>query len=459
MNFGEKIFDYKEEILRDLNELISIQSVSGTDPEEAEKALDYILGRAKEMGFETKKVGKVAGHAQFGEGKELAAVLAHVDVVPAGEGWSVSPFALTEKDGRLYGRGVVDDKGPAVIALYCLKALKDSGIEPKRRIRIIFGAEEEIGMNDMETYFASEELPDMAFTPDSEYGICLKEKGIMQLEVSAQSHDGTILTEFQSGGAVNAVPSKAHALVDCTESEDNQLRRFADAKPGEYDFIYTMDGLHISAKGKAAHASTPELGLNMATHLIRILAANFGQFALGSLCSFIDDAIGLEIDGSSLDIACSDEESGALTVNLGRVDINENICRALIDVRYPVTADSGRILRRIRQRAAYDGLKTKLLNNEYPLSMEKDAPVIEILSQAYENVIGEKPELYSTGGGTYARTLNNRGVAFGPTFSGDETHIHDVDESIDTENFWTHARICLEAIKGLCGVPPQSIRI
>ena len=457
MNFGEKIFDYKEEILRDLNELISIQSVSGTDPEEAEKALDYILGRAKEMGFETKKVGKVAGHAQFGEGKELAAVLAHVDVVPAGEGWSVSPFALTEKDGRLYG--VVDDKGPAVIALYCLKALKDSGIEPKRRIRIIFGAEEEIGMNDMETYFASEELPDMAFTPDSEYGICLKEKGIMQLEVSAQSHDGTILTEFQSGGAVNAVPSKAHALVDCTESEDNQLRRFADAKPGEYDFIYTMDGLHISAKGKAAHASTPELGLNMATHLIRILAANFGQFALGSLCSFIDDAIGLEIDGSSLDIACSDEESGALTVNLGRVDINENICRALIDVRYPVTADSGRILRRIRQRAAYDGLKTKLLNHEYPLSMEKDAPVIEILSQAYENVIGEKPELYSTGGGTYARTLNNRGVAFGPTFSGDETHIHDVDESIDTENFWKHARICLEAIKGLCGVPPQSIRI
>lgn len=449
MNFGKKILDYKEEIMHDLNELISIKSVSGEDKAAAEKALDYILGRAEEMGFAVKKVSDKSGHAEFGEGKELAAVLAHVDVVPSGDGWSTDPFTLTEKDGRLYGRGVVDDKGPAIIALYSLKALKDSGIVPKRRIRLIFGAAEEIGMNDMEEYFSKEEMPTMSFTPDSEYGICLKEKGIMQLEVSAPSHDGTILTEFHSGNAVNAVPSKAYALIDCTESEDNQLRRFADAKPGEYDFIYTMDGLSIFAKGKAAHASTPEFGLNSATHLIRILAANFGQFVLGSLCSFIDDAIGLETDGASLGIDYSDEESGELTVNVGRVDIDENICRALIDIRYPVTADSGRILRRVRQRAAIDGLKTKLLNHEYPLSVEKDAPIITVLSEAYETVIGEKPELYSTGGGTYARTLNNTGVAFGPTFAGDETHIHDADESVDTDNFWQHAQICLEAIKGM----------
>ena len=303
MIFGEKIFDYKEEIIRDLNELISIQSVSSTNAEEAEKALDFILSRAKEMGFETKKIGKVAGHAQFGEGQELAAVLAHVDVVPAGEGWSVPPFELTETNGRLYGRGVVDDKGPAIVALYCLKALKDSGIEPKRRIRVIFGAEEEIGMNDMETYFAAEELPDMAFTPDSEYGICLKEKGIMQLEVSAPNHDGTILTEFQSGGAVNAVPSKAYALVDCTESEDNQLRRFADAKPGEYDFIYTMDGLHISAKGKAAHASTPEKGLNPGLAIARIIERmhklnNYSGSSL-RLSTLICCRIGTEAYGTS----------------------------------------------------------------------------------------------------------------------------------------------------------------
>ena len=445
---GKTILDYMDDIKHDLNELIAIRSVSCSGSELPEQALDYILGKAKQMGFTVKKTGNIAGHIEYGEGDELAAVLAHVDVVPAGEGWTAEPFRLTEKDGRLYGRGIVDDKGPAITALYCLKALKDNGIVPKRRIRLIIGAAEEIGMHDMETYFASEQMPDMACTPDSEYGICLKEKGIMQLEVSAPVHDGTLLTEFHSGNAVNAVPSKAYALVDCTESEDNQLRRFADARPGEYDFIFTQDGLHIEARGKAAHASTPELGLNIAVHLIKILAANFGEFVLGSLCSFIDDAIGLEMDGDSLGIACSDEESGKLTVNLGRVDIDENVCRALIDVRYPISADSGGILRKIRQRAAIDGLKTRLISHELPLSMDREAPVIKILSDAYENVMGEKPELYSTGGGTYARTLNNCGVAFGPAFKGDATHIHDADESISAEHFNQHAMICMEALYG-----------
>ena len=440
------ILDYMQEIRHDLNELIAIPSVSCDGSQQPERALDYMLSRAEKMGFRTKKIGSVAGHIEYGDGEEIAGILTHVDVVPAGDGWSTDPFALTEKDGRLYGRGIVDDKGPAMIALYCLKALKDSGIVPKRKIRLILGAAEEIGMHDMEAYFASEEMPSMAFTPDSEYGICLREKGIMHLEVSAPSHDGTILTEFHSGNAINAVPSKAYALVDCTESEDNQLRRFADARPGQYDFIFTQDGLHIEAYGKAAHASTPEAGLNIAMHLTKILAANFGEFALGSLCSFLDDAIGLETDGVSLGIACRDKESGKLTVNVGRVDIDESICRALLDIRYPISADSGGILRRIRQRAAIDGLKTKLISHELPLSMSEDASVIQILSSAYENVMGEKPELYATGGGTYARTLHNCGVAFGPAFKGDDPHIHDVDESISVEHFRQHAMICMEAV-------------
>lgn len=450
MSFGNKILDYKSDILHDLDELIAIESVSCEDKDAAEKALDYILEKGREMGFAVRKTGSVAGHIEFGEGEELAAVLCHVDVVPAGDGWSTEPFRLTEKDGRFYGRGVVDDKGSAVIALYCLKAMKDSGIVPSRRIRLICGAAEEIGMNDMQTYFSTEELPGMAFTPDSGYGICIKEKGILQVEVSSQQHDGTTLTEFQSGNAVNAVPAKAYALIDCTENEDHQLRRFADAKAGEYDFIYTIDGLKISATGKAAHASTPEQGLNMATHLIRILAANFGQFVLGSLCSFIDDAIGLETNGMSLGIACSDEESGVLTVNVGRVDISEDISRALIDIRYPVTADSGDIFDKISERASYDGLRTRLVNHEPPLSVDAEAPVVSILKAAYKEITGEEPDLYSTGGGTYARTLHDRGVAFGPVFPGDEAHIHDADESISVENFYRHAQICLEAMKMLC---------
>ena len=446
MSFGKTILKYKEDILKDIDSLIRIRSVSATDKEAASGALLFLLGRAEEMGFKTKNIDGIAGHVEYGEGSGLAAVLAHVDVVPAGDGWSVEPYQLTEKDGRLYGRGIVDDKGPAVNALYCLKAMKDSGVVPKRRIRLILGAAEEIGMDDMQVYFRSEEMPDMSFTPDSEYGICLCEKGIMQLEVYSKDFDATTLTAMRAGNAVNAVPSKAYALIDCTENEDHQLRRFADAKPGEYDFIYTMDGLRIAATGKAAHGSTPQEGLNAATHLIRILAANFGQLVLGSVCSFLDDAVGLETDGASLGIKCSDRQSGELTVNVGIVDIGEQGARAQLDVRYPVTADSDEIYSKICERASYDGLITRLINHEPPLYVSKELPVVGLLSQAYRTVTGEEPELYSTGGGTYARTLGNNGVAFGPVFKGDPVKIHDADESIDKENFFRHAEICMEAV-------------
>ncbi len=446
MFFGEKILDYKQEILHDIDEIIRIKSVSSSDKAETSRALEYILNRAEQMGFKTKNVNGVAGHAEFGSGDKLVGVLTHIDIVPAGDGWSVEPYQLTEKDNRLYGRGIVDNKGPAIVALYCLKAIKDSGFMPKCRIRVIFGAGEEIGMNDMQAYFNTEEMPSMSFTPDSDYGICNREKGILQLEISSPTHDGTILTEFSAGNVINAVPSKAYALIDCTENEDHQLRRFADAKPGDYDFIYTMDGLRIVATGRSSHGSTPQDGLNAATHLIRILAANFGELVLGSLCGFIDDAIGLETDGLSLGVACSDKESGSLTVNLGTIDINEGVSRATVDIRYPVTADSTEIFEKICERASYDGLKAKVLNHEPPLWVDENLPVISILKSAYKTVTGEEARLYSTGGGTYARTLDNKGVAFGPVFNGDDCHIHDIDESIDKDNFFKHAQICLEAM-------------
>lgn len=118
MSFGEKILDYKEDILKDLDELLKIQSVSSKSQEDASEALKFILKRAEEMGLTTENVDDIAGHAEYGKGDEIAAVLSHVDVVPSGDGWSVEPFALTRKNGRLYGRGIADDKGPAIIALY-----------------------------------------------------------------------------------------------------------------------------------------------------------------------------------------------------------------------------------------------------------------------------------------------------------------------------------------------------
>lgn len=446
MAFDLDILKYKNDILNDLDALMRIRSVS-QDRESTAQALNYMLKRAEEMGLETKNIQNIAGHVQYGTKGQLVGILTHLDVVPAGDGWSVEPFALTKKDGRLYGRGIADDKGSAVVALYALKALKDSGIEPNCRLRLILGTSEEIGMQDMETYFSVEERPKMAFTPDAEYGICNCEKGILQLEVSSPRHDGTILNEFCAGNAVNAVAGKAYALVDCTENEDHQMRRIADAKPGTYDFVYTIEGVKIIAHGTAAHGSTPELGLNAGMQLLRILASNFGQTVLGSLCGFLDDAVGLETDGYSLGISCCDEPSGNLTVCVGIIDISENSSKATLDIRYPVTADSADILEKIRERASYDGLKVRVLHHDAPLYLPKEHPVIAVLQKAYHTVTGTDAVVYSTGGGTYARTLNNCGVAFGPIFEGDDCRIHNADESIDENNFMLHARICFEAVR------------
>ena len=452
MSFGEKILDYKEDILKDLATLIEIESVSSVGSEAPQKALDFVLSRATEMGLNTKNILDIAGHAEYGSGDKYCGVLSHLDVVPAGDGWDYEPFKLTEKDGRLFGRGVVDDKGSAIVALYCLKALKDNNVTGKNALRVIFGTTEEVGMEDMRLYFANEPLPYLGFTPDADYGICKCEKGILQIEILAENNNATTLTEFKSGNAVNAVPDSAYALLDCSEYDDHQLSRLADAKKGDFTFKYTIDGMMIISKGRASHACTPEKGFNSATHLIDLLTSNFAHSVLGNLISFIDSRISTEVNGNSLGLKMRDSASGPLTLNVGTINIDENHARATLDIRYPVTMDGSVILGRIRNLAQLEGLNVKILSHSKPLVLPENSPLLPLLNSSYKSVMGEDAPTYSTGGGTYARTLQNRGVAFGPTFDDDITNIHDANESIDKENFFKHAQICLEAMHQMLNV-------
>lgn len=419
MDFGKKILDYKEDILNDLKTLLEIKSVSSEGSENCKKALDFILKRAEESGLTVKNIKDKAGHIELGSGGELRGVLTHLDVVPAGKNWSVEPFTLTRKNGRLYGRGIVDDKGASIIDLYCLKALKDNHVKGKNTVRCIFGTDEEIGMSDMETYFSEEPLPEMSFTPDSDYGICFAEKGILQIKISGGKNNSII--EFYAGSAVNAVPEEARAVY----YSNNELK--------EDSFL-----------GKAAHACMPDKGKNAAAGLIMLLKNN--EVELSSLLTFINDKISNETNGESLGIKMSDEPSGELTCNLGKVRINEAESYFTLDIRYPVTKDGNKIYKLIKLLCESYNLKTEIIHNIEPLYLPKDSKIVSTLSKAYEDITGEKPELYSTGGGTYARMLKGKGVAFGPAFKEDNVNMHNADESIDEEMFFTHAKICLQAI-------------
>ena len=441
-NFDDLILSYKDEFLNDLNELLSIESVSAYGSEIPQQALKWILDKAESFGLKTKNIDGIAAHAEYGEGEKICGVLTHIDVVPAERSdWSCEPFRLTRKNGRLYGRGLADDKGPALAALYCLRALKDSGVEGNR-VRVIFGTSEEIGMQDMVKYFDSEPVPDMSFTPDSEYGICKAEKGILHLEISSPTANNITLTQFEAGAANNVVPDTAYALVDCNEYEEHLLQRLADGREGNFDLTFTIDGMKITSRGKAAHACEPEKGFNAAAALVGLICAAFGYDAVGDLCSFIDFCIGMETNGRSLGVNMRDDVSGEITVTLSRVSIIENEAKAVIDVRYPVTCKEEVVLYKIKKAAEREGLSVKVLDGEKPLFTD----IVKVLKTAYKNVTGEEPKLYATGGGTYARMLGGKGVAFGPVFENDDSRIHNSDESLDEENFFKHFRICLEAM-------------
>jgi len=453
MNFGSKILNYQGDIIKDLGELVAIPSERGEASEgmpfgkAPAEALNRILGMADRMGFATKNIGNYAGHAEYGEGSEVAAVVAHVDIVPAGEGWDTDPFILTQKGDLYFGRGTADDKGAAIVALYCLKVLKDENIKSKRRLRVIFGAGEETGSEDLAMYLKSEPLPVMAFTPDSEYGICNREKGILRLHVSSKQNDSKVILEFISGTVVNAVPSKAIAVVHCTDEQYSKLQKIAPTVKGDFSFEKAGDAVHITSLGKASHAMQPQEGFNAATHLTKLLAEVISPDELGSLVRFVNERIGTELDGKSLGIRQNDQESGPLTLNVGLLNIGMDSASAGIDIRYPVTSKGEDVLSAISNCAATFGLDTTLNADTKPLFLPESSPFITLLQDSYAAVTGKQADVYATGGGTYARAFQGHAVAFGPFFADEpDRRLHNTNESIDINRFMLHAQICLEAM-------------
>ena len=453
LSFGSKIEKYRGEILRDLAALVAIPSVCGAAKgglpygEKSAEALARVLDMANSMGFSTKNVGNYAGHAEYGAGEELSAVLTHVDVVPAGAGWSTDPFEMVCRDGLAYGRGTADDKGAAIVALYCLKVLKEEKIAGKRRLRVIFGAGEEIGMDDLRHYFAAEPLPQMGFTPDAEYGICNREKGILHFNIMENGNSSRAVTEFHAGSVVNAVPDRAFARLVCGEPEYSALEVAAEKEPGRFALKRTPDGAEILSHGKAAHAMQPEKGLNAATHLLRLLFGVFDEAALGRFLSYLDRSIGTETDGFSMGVKQSDEPSGDLTFNLGLLDVTPEKSSAGVDIRYPVTADGDEIIRTLTGRVEQAGFGMEVTTHNPPLYLPENSPLISLLRNAYAAVTGKPAELYATGGGTYARAILGRGVAFGPFFPDEpDRGLHNANENIDIDRFLLHAQICLEAM-------------
>ncbi len=449
MNLRQAVEAYQDEMIESLRELIRIPSVKGEAlpgkpfGEGADEALGYMLALSEKLGFATKNVDGYAGHAEYGEGEDYAGVLVHLDVVPVGDNWTHPPFGGVVEDGKIIGRGATDDKGPAIAALYCMKALKDCGITGSRRLRVIFGCDEESGMSDMEHYFKKEPLPVMGFLPDAEYPIFNREKGLLQLILHFESGE-SVVSSLSGGNAFNIVPDRCEAVLAGGNPGETE------AGPCPVTATTLPDGkIKLTAMGKPAHASTPEAGRNACLWLLDLLKRRYGK-AIGENLYALSTLFGTSYDGAGVGASCQDEPSGPLTLNVGRLELRDGKGTLWIDTRYPVTQKGEEITERIRKAVERPGVTLTVKGDMAPLYVPEDSPLIQKLSAAYERATGEPAKLCSMGGGTYARTLQNRGVAFGSTFR-DHTllGVHQADECVYIEDLMKHAVICAEAMAEL----------
>ena len=464
MNLNQYIDEHKEEIIRSVQEIVRIPSVEGQPlpgkpfGEKVDEALRSTLALAERLGFQVKNIDGYAGHAEFGEGEETMAILGHLDVVPEGSGWTYPPYEARIVDGKIYGRGASDDKGPTIGALYAMKAVMESGRKMKRKVRIIFGTDEESGWEDMEVYFQKETMPDFGVTPDADYPVINVEKGILTFKLKKQfAPDDCSAVKIRSltgGHRANMVPDECRCCFLPTGDQDKILAHLHSMKQfSDYDLSAGFcedSGIEIVSKGISAHGSTPEKGRNAIAHMLAFLSTmGLGSSEMEQFLLFLNNRIGTDTTGAGLNLNLEDEVSGGLTLNLGTISVDEKQGEVEINIRYPVSYSQQQITDLITEALTGSGVDVEFDDFHLPLHVPEEGFLIETLKQVYTQQTGQPAQVLVTGGGTYARAIKNA-VAFGAKFPGRQEVAHEKDEYIDIDDLILHTKIYAHAIAALC---------
>lgn len=379
-------------------------------------ALDCALDIAHRLGYETGDDGGYVGIADIaGELDGHIATIAHVDVVPAGPGWATDPYVMERREGWLLGRGVIDDKGPAVLSLYAGAYLLSRGIKPRYGFRALLGCDEEVGMTDVHHYLESHEQPLFLFTPDAEFPVCNAEKGCFGgMFVSAPIKDGAI-ESWSGADATNAIPSESVCVLAVPVSELPAPRSHAER--------LTVEPLgegrsRIFAKGIGGHASLPQGTVNAIALIVDYLQEisaerpdllSEGERTYLNLLSIVHEGTA----GEGLGIEAESAAFGPLTCNAGTIKVSDGRISQTIDVRYPdsITCDEMSMI--CRAHAARYGAEFVLDSTKEPFSTSAESPAVQALLDTYREVTGKHAEPFSMGGGTYARNFKSA-VSFGP---------------------------------------------
>lgn len=436
--------EIKSDYLESLKTIVSYPSVlnegeNGTPfGQSIQNVLEKMLELTRSLGFKTYIDPKgYYGYAEIGQGEELLAVLCHLDVVPVGDlsDWETPPFEATIKDGWIHGRGVQDDKGPSLAALYAVKALMDAGVIFNKRIRFIYGTDEETLWRCMARYNELEETATLGFAPDSSFPLTYAEKGLLQIKLHGS---GSQELAIEAGEAFNVVPAKASYTGNLADSLEVELKKQA--------FEYERTADTVTVIGVPKHSKDAAEGVNA---IVR-LAMGLNPLVQHSTIQFMAEAVGEDATGSSLFGEISDEPSGTLSFNVSGLTINQDESEIRIDLRIPVLADKDKLVRELSQIAEKYQLRYEEFDHLAPLYVPLDSELVSTLMAVYKEKTNDDSPAVSSGGATFARTMPNC-VAFGALFPGALQTEHQANERTVIDDLYKAMDIYAETIYRLAG--------
>lgn len=451
---------YLPEIMETISKSVQIKTVldvavpGGPFGQGNKDCLEYVLSVADKLGFRTVNLDGYCGYAEIGEGEEIVGIIGHLDVVPEGEGWKVPAYSGALVDDEIWGRGTIDDKGPIIIALYVVKALMDKGFAFGKRVRVIFGCNEETGSKCMEHYLEVDEPISYGVTPDSNFPVIFAEKSINNIFLSGEgrSHGKVKLTYLDGGIVINAVPDLCTFTLEAEGIVGKiQLCKAISAiskRLGKNNIKFSCESKRgkavFAVHGKAAHGSVPHHGVNAVS------------YAIDGMCGVVDDdfvkfyntAIGTCVHGEKLGCFAEDEY-GKIAVNVGLCHYENGKFEVRVNSRLPFNTNSEKMVEEIKATVG-DSVKVELKSSSTGFKMDKDSPMIKALMNAYATVTGDyESQPICSAGGTYAREFNNC-VAFGPEMEGyGEMIIHEPNERISLKAIEAIFNIYLKAFEDL----------
>lgn len=443
MTSKEYIEAHLPEIIEDLRSLVKYPSVYDTDQKpfgsQNRLVLDHFIKMMDKIGLKTKNLDYYAGYGEIGSGEKLIGILGHLDVVPAGKGWDYDPYDVTVKDDILYGRGVSDDKGGVIANYWALKYLIEHNYQFKKRFRLIVGSNEETGFGCIKHYVKKEGHIDAGYTPDGHWPGIYGEKGGLHGHLLKDTN----IINIKGGSATNAVCNYVELEVEKNSLDITKLKEYLVNQKLKHEIIET-DTIKLIVEGKAAHASTPHLGINAISY--SLLALDYAGYQDQFVSSY-NKLIGLNLHGEGTCLALKDD-FGDLTLNVGVIEkVNQKV-NFSIDIRYPVTYKPETVEKLFKDSFVQDFEITDLKVGK-PLFVDPNNKMIKTLLDAYQSVSKDyENTMQVIGGGTYAKGINNC-IAFGPEFPGDDNHIHDKNEKLAISDLKKNIEIYIQAIINL----------